>query len=986
MSVVMPCRDGERFVEAAVRSVLNQDMRDLELIVVDDGSQDRSREIVEALAGRDRRIRPMATSGGLGPGAARNLGVAQARGRYLTFVDADDLVLPGAYSRMLDALRRSRSDMAVGGYLRHGTGGTHRPRLVSRVHREERIGTDARRTPSLLDEAVVWNRVYRTAFWRSSVGPFPEQGNYEDREPALRSALRARSFDLLATEVYSWRLPEGRASRSQHKRELGDLRDRLAVIERKLPILDEADGALRDRVVARWIGPDLGMYAAHVPQADDAYWDLLRAGVARIAPRVTSAVWAQVPVRDRLLAWCLVSGSRQDVEEVLGTQAEDSTAVPLVATSDDRLRAVPEVLDRLGTSVPPEVLDVDPGLLEPEAGIRNVVRLDDRRVQVDGWAYVPGLAPDTPGLDVRIRQAGDPLVLDHDGHRDLLVDVDAGDPWRSYRDAGFRVVLPADGPSASLEVELVLGGAAWVATIEVATPLREAAGLRPDSAVAQGPMRMTVDDVAVHGGSVLVSGTVAPVPEKLRVGLRTSRRVFDAFADVSPEGAFSVQIDSMGSAFPSDGYFLRWSTSADGELVGWARPGHALIEGAVEAGGESQAATVARRGESAVSVTIRPPLTVGERSRYGQRALRRVQDWGPVVPAVLFETFNGKSCGGNPGAIFDDLRHAAVDVPLYWSVRDLSVPVPRGGTPLVIGSEAWHRALATSAVLVNNNNFPHHFEKRAEQFYLQTWHGTPIKRLLWDLPSSAVPLTYRRLMRRQVPMWDLLLAQTESAVGDLRSGLGYDGEVLVAEQPRNAALLAGVDGRLGVRRDLGIGPQERVILYAPTWREHHRTRDRAGTWDEELDLQGLAEMTGAMVLARSHHVSSRREVSGARVKDVSDHGSVEELMLAADVLVSDYSSVLHDWSLLNRPAIVYAHDLARYRDVERGFYGTWPNDIRWPVVEHEDQLVEAVSHAFDGTGATPAVDSTGVTEGLAQVRARIMDRLDPPVRSSAEIG
>src|SRR5699024_5618101 len=119
-------------------------------------------------------------------------------------------------------------------------------------------------------------------------------------------------------------------------------------------------------------------------------------------------------------------------------------------------------------------------------------------------------------------------------------------------------------------------------------------------------------------------------------------------------------------------------------------------------------------------------------------------------------------------------------------------------------------------------------------------HCTPIKLLLCDMPPEQLPLTYRRLMRRQVPMWDLLLAQTPQAEKDLRSGLGYRGEVLVTEQPRNAVLAQGQSGRSRVREQYGMLPHEKVVLYAPTWREAHRTAARATQWTETLDVERLA--------------------------------------------------------------------------------------------------------------------------------------------------
>ena len=130
---------------------------------------------------------------------------------------------------------------------------------------------------------------------------------------------------------------------------------------------------------------------------------------------------------------------------------------------------------------------------------------------------------------------------------------------------------------------------------------------------------------------------------------------------------------------------------------------------------------------------------------------------GPINNGLLFESFNGKIRNDSPRALFDAVRKADVQIPLYWSVKDRTVEVPPGGITIVEGTAVWHAAMATTKVLVNNNNFPYYVNKRHGQYYLQTWHGTPIKKLHADMPRRKVSLTYRRLMSGEANQWDLLL-------------------------------------------------------------------------------------------------------------------------------------------------------------------------------------------------------------------------------------
>src|SRR5699024_3191621 len=154
----------------------------------------------------------------------------------------------------------------------------------------------------------------------------------------------------------------------------------------------------------------------------------------------------------------------------------------------------------------------------------------------------------------------------------------------------------------------------------------------------------------------------------------------------------------------------------------------------------------------------------------------------------------------------------------------------------------------------------YYVRKRSGQYYLQTWHGTPIKKLLWDIPSHKVPLSYRRLMKKQVPQWDLLLAQSEEAANRLRIGLGYSGRVEVMEYPRNVRLTDRLTNSAGTHIRLGIERDEAIVLYVPTWREEHRNTSRL-EWKELLNVEEFADVIDARVLIRAHHMTNMTNIA-----------------------------------------------------------------------------------------------------------------------------
>src|SRR5699024_10097745 len=224
--------------------------------------------------------------------------------------------------------------------------------------------------------------------------------------------------------------------------------------------------------------------------------------------------------------------------------------------------------------------------------------------------------------------------------------------------------------------------------------------------------------------------------------------------------------------------------------------------------------------------------------------------------------------------------------------------------------------------------------------------------------------------------WDALLVQDEEAEHRLRSALRYEGPVHHGEQLRNVRLDQGAGARTRGRSELGIPPHRPVVLYAPTWREKMRSADGEQALQSLVDVTALASARGTHVMGRSHHMNGLR-ADGDGVIDVSAYPHVEDLILASDVLVSDYSSIFYDYRLTGRPMIVHAPDLRWYRDVERGFYGDWPSDLGLPLAQDQDTLEELVAEALErGEPTTSPVNEAG--ESLEWACRWVLDALHGP--------
>ncbi|MEV4411165.1 bifunctional glycosyltransferase family 2 protein/CDP-glycerol:glycerophosphate glycerophosphotransferase [Catellatospora sp. NPDC049609] len=294
--------------------------------------------------------------------------------------------------------------------------------------------------------------------------------------------------------------------------------------------------------------------------------------------------------------------------------------------------------------------------------------------------------------------------------------------------------------------------------------------------------------------------------------------------------------------------------------------------------------------------------------------------------------YRGVAC--NPAAVYHEARRLAPHVRGVWLVR----PETAGQVTephLVDGSRAAFRALARARWLVNNVNFPNYVRRRRGQVYLQTHHGTPVKTMGLDqqyFPAGA-DLDYAAMLRR-CDAWDFSVSANPFSTQMWERSYPCRFEALETGYPRNDRLaLAGAEQAAAARAALGIAADRIVVLYAPTFRPEPMALP-------VFDPQRVADALGprGLVLVRGHYLTDDRFPAGEQVRDVFDHPVVEDLYLAADVLVSDYSSAIFDFAVLDRPIVLYTPDWAEYRR-QRGVVLDVVAQPPGPVVRGFDELV-----------------------------------------------
>jgi CDP-glycerol glycerophosphotransferase len=313
---------------------------------------------------------------------------------------------------------------------------------------------------------------------------------------------------------------------------------------------------------------------------------------------------------------------------------------------------------------------------------------------------------------------------------------------------------------------------------------------------------------------------------------------------------------------------------------------------------------------------------------------------------VVYNSFNGRF-SDNPRALYERLRERP-DVRHTWLADPMhAAAFPADVDTVDVTGPGARDALESADLVVAGTHTEVDWDKPLGTTYLQTWHGTPLKRIHYDV--LLVPPGRLEYLDEDVARWDVLLSPNAESTPRLRKAFGYDGPVWETGYPRNDLLLSPEAGRVRaeVRAELGIDEGTTAVLYAPTWRDDEHYAGSEVPW--QLDARALAERLTAsgrrhVVLPRLHNLMTTRSrpQSGAGVVDVSFYRDVRELHLAADVLVTDYSSLMFDFALTCKPMVFYAYDVARYASEIRGFYFDLFPQAPGPVATDPDELAAAI--------------------------------------------
>lgn len=335
---------------------------------------------------------------------------------------------------------------------------------------------------------------------------------------------------------------------------------------------------------------------------------------------------------------------------------------------------------------------------------------------------------------------------------------------------------------------------------------------------------------------------------------------------------------------------------------------------------------------------------------------------------VIFESFAGKQYSCNPRAIYEYMKENNPEYQLYWSVNPEYTGIfKEKGIPYIKRfTLKWLFAMARAEYWVVNSRLPLWIPKPKHTTYLQTWHGTPLKRLAVDMDEVHMPGTntekYKKNFTMEASKWDYLISPNAYSTEIFARAFQFNKTMIESGYPRNDFLHTDNNPETvrELKEKMQLPSDKKVIIYAPTWRDDQFYKKGKYKFDLDLDLNKLREEIGGdyVIVLRMHYLVAENfdlEPYKGFAYDFSSYEDIRELYMVSDLLITDYSSVFFDFANLKRPMIFFVPDIETYRDKLRGFYFDFETEAPGPLVKTTDEVIEKVRETEATDYRLPAI-------------------------------
>lgn len=311
---------------------------------------------------------------------------------------------------------------------------------------------------------------------------------------------------------------------------------------------------------------------------------------------------------------------------------------------------------------------------------------------------------------------------------------------------------------------------------------------------------------------------------------------------------------------------------------------------------------------------------------------------------IVFDNFGGRGYGCDPKYIAEELLARRLNLDLVWLTQDINTPLPKGIRPVLYGGVRALYELATAKVWIDNVKSALRIPKKKSQYYIQTWHTSlGLKKNEQDAEILRKP--YIRRAKRDAAATDLMYSNNAFRADKYQNRFWYQGEVIRCGHPRNGILIQRPESIVKkVREYFGLPADKKIVLYAPTF------RSQSGNEVYHLDIHTCLRVlnekfSGEYICLRRLHPNVAEQSKGALdtefVKQATDYPDMQELLAAADVLITDYSGSMFEFMLTKRPVFLLVRDIENYIAKERGLYFSL-EELPFEAAASEEELYEKI--------------------------------------------
>jgi len=835
LSVIVIAYNNELYIEEALQSLHEQTFDDMEIVVVNDFSSDRTGELIDQFVKDKPKFKAIhldKNSGGCS--TPRNTGIANSTGKYLMFLDGDDWYTIEACEKMVAAIERTDSDFVGGQVIRTNT---YNIWYYHQIYSMERTNINIREFSMLLFDSLSVNKIYKRSFLDKHKLRFPEGIHYEDIVFTGKAYFLADSVSIIPEPIYYWRVVENADVKSITNRrfDFDNFKNRI-IAHRMFDqfLRDHGDILYQHNKNNKFLRHDLKLYTNDYLDYDEDYKEKFHSLIYEYLHEVMDPyAFIKLPETERILYYLLYIGDRGAFEDYISYINE-------LPTTTDRIYAVGNAY-----YFKPSYKGNHEKFLRISQPIIGL-NISNIKLSNGNFSFRPE------------------IQLNSIASSDITIS------WR-LRNRQTSHTLHASGTNTNQDVQFSLND------------------------VIPGNYYLSL--FVSHQGNLhrrLVKRVHIVDLPNIRVASETiSKALF-----VNHKNSFAIKVQPVHKLGKLKGKFQQRSINKKENGNG-------------------------RFGKLFVNL-IKKVF----------RKLPIQSNW------VLFESHMGKQYSDSPKYIYEELKKTHSHYKFIWSMENPnSVDLPGPVTKVKRNSLKHYYYLVRSKFWIDNQGIAHLAKKRKNQIYVQTWHGTPLKRMGYD-QKQPLSNDEKRRLKVQTKAWNYFISPNRYSTGIFRRAFRYNGEILETGYPRNDLLIQQPEDIIQKAKSYYQIPMgKQVILFAPTFRDWEPNSFQKTINDIQRLSKEIDENT--IILLRLHYLLSSK-INHLKLPEnvinASTYQDVQELYLISDILITDYSSVMFDYALLKRPIILYCYDLEEYIS-RRGTYFDLIEKAPGPVCKSLDDVI-----------------------------------------------